>query len=55
MNIPPACTCDRPDGAHDERCAYIRWVRSTAYDPGDMEIPLFLLRKIEEARGGVFD
>lgn len=44
MSLEPACTCDKPDGAHLETCPVIRWVRSNDYDPGDLQIPAFLRR-----------
>lgn len=46
--LTPACTCERPDGAHDEKCAYIRHVRSPDYEP-DLTLLEFLDRRRKPA------
>jgi len=58
MDLPPPCTCDRPGGAHDERCAHVRFVRSSIYEP-DLTVPEFLRRQkavvAAKQSSGVFD
>lgn len=49
----PDCTCMQLTGAHDEKCAYIKYVRSADYEP-DLEIPV-ALRRPRDVVAGVFD
>jgi hypothetical protein len=50
-----ACNCDRPNGAHDEKCAHIKHVRFSGCEI-DTTIPPRLLRKRDvKPSEGVFD
>lgn len=41
--MTPDCNCTRPDGAHAEDCAWVRYARSAAYVP-DVTLPPELVR-----------
>lgn len=57
MNAQPDCDCFMLTGAHDEKCAWVRWLRAGGAKDDDLEIPTFLDRrkKPAPADGGAFD